>query len=212
MKTKNSKIGEVLRQANLYGADLHHKQLLYADLSESNLCHANLRGANLSYANLRYAILNDADLRYANLRGADLSYAHFTDARLEGADLESAILTGADLYVPDITPEGAFTAWIPGEGAVIKIYVPEDAVRMNGTNGIVIRVSKAECVRIEKPDDSRELIGLRSMTSRFNEDMFTIGEVKYVKDFKMDRFAHDNNDIYCYLSRAEAVRRIFHIK
>ena len=79
----------------------------HAVLRDTNLYCANLEGANLEYANLSGANLEYANLCYAKLTGADLWDANLSDASLTGADLTGANLTRANLTgakdLPDIS-------------------------------------------------------------------------------------------------------------
>ena len=78
-----------------------------AVLRDTNLYCANLEGADLSVANLSGANLEYANLCYAKLTGADLWDANLSDASLTGADLTGANLTRANLTgakdLPDIS-------------------------------------------------------------------------------------------------------------
>ena len=69
-------VHRMVRDGNLYGADLSRADLRSADLSGANLRSADLVGANLVGADLRSADLYDADLRYADLYGANLRSAY----------------------------------------------------------------------------------------------------------------------------------------
>jgi hypothetical protein len=95
----------------IYSADAELLKL--ADLSGANLIDADLSGANLSSANLIGADLRGANLRGANLSSAILSGANLIDADLRGANLSSAILSdetilpdGVDFgtYLSDVVP------------------------------------------------------------------------------------------------------------
>ena len=79
--------GADLRNANLYGADLHT-----ADPGRAHLANANLIGADLRYAILCYANLRGASLHYANPEGVDLTYANLYGTELCGADLSMATM------------------------------------------------------------------------------------------------------------------------
>ncbi|HWE40066.1 MAG TPA: pentapeptide repeat-containing protein [Isosphaeraceae bacterium] len=81
-----------LREANLAGLDLSHRDLRRAILSG-----ADLKGADLTSADLRAAKLRGTDLEGATLDLADLRRAHFDQANLSRAELYGAKLRGARL-------------------------------------------------------------------------------------------------------------------
>ena len=56
------KLGMVCRNHDLWGADLHGRDLRFSDLTGTSLGDADLRGANLGDTNLSGADLNGADL------------------------------------------------------------------------------------------------------------------------------------------------------
>ena len=100
----------ILRDIQLFGADLSSADLRAADLTNAsfhaaNLNRAYLRGADLIMANFKSAILVRAKMECANLtkatllgadlRGADLRSADLSDAELIDADLSDANLLGA---------------------------------------------------------------------------------------------------------------------
>lgn len=98
---------DLVKGAELNGADLGYAEadsafLAKADLAEANLTEAHLGEADLTRAYLRGSHLTKALLGGAHLSGADLSWADLSDANLEDADLTgvrlgAARLEGADL-------------------------------------------------------------------------------------------------------------------
>jgi uncharacterized protein YjbI with pentapeptide repeats len=113
---KNESELDLVKGAELSGADLRYadadqaflaKAVLVethlegAYLLESDLRGANLSSAHLDFARLPEAHLNGADLTAAELRGADLWWVDLREANLRGADLNSAKLDAADLKFAD---------------------------------------------------------------------------------------------------------------
>jgi pentapeptide repeat protein len=88
--TKDKVIVDLLKGANLHGANLGEAQLSYANLSK-----ADSQGARLIKADLSHADLGDAKLSLADLGDAKLSKANLRGAGLSGADLSGADLSGA---------------------------------------------------------------------------------------------------------------------
>ena len=108
----NSKVIEILSDANLSYANLKHAIFRHADL-----CDANLSCSDLSYSDLRYAYLCDADLRYVNLSYADLKYAKELP------------------FIPFNCPDtGAFIGWKKVNDYIIKLEIPAKAKRCSATS------------------------------------------------------------------------------
>ena len=91
-----------LKKANLQGADLQDGTVFSSDLELANLLRANLqrtdlRRANLAFANLFEANLQEALLTHAILRQANLFEANLFKANLVAANLQQSTLVGANL-------------------------------------------------------------------------------------------------------------------
>jgi Pentapeptide repeats (8 copies) len=85
LNTSKSPETIVLKESNLYKAQLINAKLAYTDFNRSYLYLANLKNADLKHAHF-----NGAYLRASTLTGADL-----TNADLTNADLHSAVMKGA---------------------------------------------------------------------------------------------------------------------
>lgn len=102
-----SKLLNVITDADFSHVDMYNGILLGAYLFKANFNFANLSFANLEKsvlsdcsfykANLSFGKFNGVDLSFAKLRGADLSAINLVDADLSDADLTGAKLRGADL-------------------------------------------------------------------------------------------------------------------
>jgi uncharacterized protein YjbI with pentapeptide repeats len=96
-----------LRDRDLRGINLSHREVMkilkyppylpYANLSGANLEESNLRGVNLRGANLSGANLSDAILKGANLTNANLRGANLFRTNIEGVNFTGADLTGAEI-------------------------------------------------------------------------------------------------------------------
>ena len=185
-----------LRGANLYGA---------------NLCGANLRGANLRGANLYGANLRGANLYGANLYGADLYGANLCEANLRGANLYGANLRGANLpqnlitkFFPLACPEsGAFIAWKKCHNLIVKLRIPEDALRSSAFER-KCRASKAECLEIQNIDGTQTT--LKEVQSNYDHTfVYRIGQVATVENFDTDCTHECAPGIHFFITRQEAV-------
>lgn len=106
----SDQLNELVRQANLSGANLSESDLSGANLSESDLSGANLSKSDLSRAHLSRANLSESDLSGANLSRARLFETDLSGAKLRGADLSKAYLTKADLSRAKLSGANLFEA------------------------------------------------------------------------------------------------------
>ena len=142
------------------------------------------------------ADLYGADLRGANLRGADLRGAY-----LYGAEFEHALIAK---FFPICCPEhGAFIAWKKAHGCIVKLQIPEDALRSSAF-GRKCRASKAMCLAIECPDGSAYEDS--QITSNHDSNfVYKVGEMVEVPDFETNRFIECAPGIHFFITRQEAV-------
>ena len=213
--------GADLRDANLSEADLCAADLSGADLSGANLCRtelwwanlcgANLCGANLYEANLRGADLSRVDLRGADLREANLIRTNIREANLSGANIREAKLSGANLsgaknipYIPMACPDtGSFVAWKKAREYIIKLFIPEDAMRLSAT-GRRCRANKAKVLEIQNVDG--EKADISSVESDYDSSfIYVVGQEITVPDFEENRFIECASGIHFFINRQDAV-------
>ena len=195
-----------LLNANLHNANLHNANLSNANLYDADLYNADLSNADLSNANLCNADLHNASLCNANLRNADLCYANLHKADLCNANLYNADLCNAKNvpYFPMVCPEeGDFIGWKKASDRIIKLHIPEDALRSSSTTR-KCRCSKAEVVEIYNFDgtiaDERQVA-----SSRYSSFVYEIGKTVEVKDFDTNRWEECTRGIHFFLNRQEAI-------
>ena len=191
---------------DLRDVDLRGANLLYADLSDVDLRGADLRDADLRGANLRGADLRDADLRDADLRGANLRGVNLRDANLHNADLRGADLRGAEEvpYIPMVCPEeGDFIGWKKAGGKIVKLRIPEDALRSSATTR-KCRCNKAEVVEIYNINGT---IADERIVSSIYDSSFTyeVGKTVEVQDFDNNRWEECTRGIHFFINRQEAI-------
>ena len=188
--------GANLSDADLGGADLRGADLLYADLSDANLRGVNLRGANLLYA----------DLGGANLSGADLGGADLGGANLSGASLLYADLGGAKEvpYIPMVCPEeGVFIGWKKSGSKIVKLRIPEDALRSSSTTR-KCRCNKAEVIEIYNIDGT--IADERIVSSGYDSSFtYEVGKTVEVQDFDTNRWNECTRGIHFFINRQEAI-------
>ena len=163
----------------------------YCELNHTDLSHTNLHGANLSYANLSYA-----NLSYANLRDANLSYANLRDANLHGAEEVP--------YIPMVCPEeGDFIGWKKAGNKIVKLRIPEDALRSSATTR-KCRCNKAEVIEIYNIDGT---IADERIISSSHDFSFTyeVGKTVEVQDFDSNRWNECTRGIHFFINRQEAI-------
>ena len=196
---------------DLCNANLCNANLCNANLCNADLCDARLHNADLRNANLCDACLHNADLHNANLCGADLCNADLRNADLCDASLHNANLCNANLcdaknvpYFPMVCPEeGDFIGWKKASNRIIKLHIPEDALRSSSTTR-KCRCSKAEVVEIYNFDgtiaDERQVA-----SSRDSSFVYEIGKTVEVKDFDTNRWEECTRGIHFFLNRQEAI-------
>lgn len=218
--------GADLSCAHLSDADLSGADLSGANLSRANLSCAHLNGANLSRANLPFADLFMADLSHADLSHADLSCAHLFRADLRYANLSHAELNGTNFieaYLSGATgldtasaneltagfhmvpPEtGAYTAWKKASRCLVKLLIPEGALRSSATTR-KCRASKATVLGIYTLKGNKSTRS--SVCSGYDPDfIYRVGKTVKVLDFDTDRWNECSTGIHHFLTMAEAVR------
>jgi hypothetical protein len=190
---------QLMKKADLRGANLSETNLEGADLEG-----ANLRGADLRWTNLRRADLTDADLTGADLEGANLRGADLRGADLRFADFTGANLTGAALYYPIACPEeGSFIAWKKAGDCIVKLEVLADAKRSSATSR-KCRCDKAKVVAIEEKKGSESHI--TEVSSNYDKEfIYRVGEVVSVENFDDNRWAECAPGIHFFITREEAV-------
>ena len=195
-----------LSGANLNGADLRYANLIDADLgganlSDATLLYANLIGANLSDADLSYDNLSYADLRGGNLSGADLSYANLSYVDLRDADLSDAEEVP---YIPMVCPEeGDFIGWKRAGGKIVKLHIPQDALRSSATTR-KCRCNKAEVIEIYNIDGT--IADERIVNSSYDYSFtYEVGKTVEVQDFDTNRWNECAKGIHFFINRQEAI-------
>ena len=196
---------------DLRGADLRGADLRGADLSGAYLRGADLRGADLRGAYLIYADLGGAYLCGANLSGAYLIYADLGGAYLGGADLSGAYLSCANLsgakevpYIPMVCPEeGVFIGWKKTGDKIVKLRIPEDALRSSATTR-KCRCNKAEVVEIYNIDGT--IADERIVNSSYDYSFtYEVGKIVEVQDFDTNRWNECTKGIHFFINRQEAI-------
>ena len=205
---------DCLRDADLRYAKLRYAKLSGADLSGAKLSYADLRHADLSDADLRYARLHNADLRHADLSYADLRHADLRDAKLSGADLRHADLRHAGLPEPTVAQtsilpdEGDIIGWkkayVDSMPVIVKLLIPSDAQRSNGT-GRKCRASKARVLDLQDKQGISLPPNITAHSSYDTDFEYKKGETVSVENFDTNRWNQCAPGIHFFITRIEAV-------
>ena len=173
-----------------------HKHWLNEDCKgwetmKADFSSCDLRGADFSYANLSDANLSDANLSYANLHGANLSDANLSDAKEVP-------------YIPMVCPEeGVFIGWKKAGGKIVKLRIPEDALRSSATTR-KCRCNKAEVVEIYNIDGT--IADERIVNSSYDSSFtYEAGKTVEVQDFDTNRWEECTRGIHFFINRQEAI-------
>ena len=186
---------------DLRGANLSYANLRYANLRGANLSYSDLRGANLSGANLSYANLSYANLSYANLSYSDLSYSDLSYSDLSYSDLRGAKEVP---YIPMVCPEeGDFIGWKKAGNKIVKMRIPEDALRSSATTRNC-RCNKAEVIEIYNIDGT--IADERIVNSSYDSSFtYEVGKTVEVQDFDTNRWEECARGIHFFINRQEAI-------
>lgn len=137
-----------------------------------------------------------ADLRGANLRGADLY-----GANLRGADLRGAKNVP---YIPFSCPsDGSFIAWKKVKNAIIKLEIPEDALRLSATTN-KCRCDKALVLEIIDLNTNEKC---ESVTNdRYNPPIeYKVGSLVIPDCFDVDRWNECSHGIHFFINKQDAI-------
>ena len=152
-----------------------------------------------------------ADFSSCDLHGADLSYANLSYATLSGANLSGATLRGATLlyakevpYIPMVCPEeGVFIGWKRASDKIVKLRIPEDALRSSATTR-KCRCNKAEVVEIYNIDGT--IADERIVNSSYDYSFtYEVGKTVEVQDFDTNRWNECTRGIHFFINRREAI-------
>ena len=185
-ESENNTIKETLENAVKNGADLYGANLYGADLYDADLRSADLRSANLYGANLSSANLYGADLRSANLYGANLSSA--TNI----------------LYISYNCPsDGSFVGWKKVNGKLIKLLIPEDALRCSATT-MKCRCDKAKVLDIMSLDEMQHFDSVVN-EAYSQEVVYKVGEMVYPDKFDENRWNECSKGIHFFINKQDAI-------
>ena len=190
-----------------------HKQWLFGEYGGqcADLSGANLIGADLSGANLIGADLSGVNLSGVNLIGADLIGVNLSGVNLSGADLSGADLSGAktnhytSFYHLQCPEEGSFIAYKKANNYIIKLLIPEDALRSSATSR-KCRASKAQVLEIANNKTGAQINLIHS--DHDVNFIYEVGEVVEAKNFDTDRWNECSTGIHFFITKEEAVNYI----
>ena len=205
IEIKNRITGKVLFELERENNSVK-KTLEAAVKNKAYLGDADLGGADLGDAYLRGAYLRGAYLRDADLGGADLRGADLGGADLGGADLRGADLGGAKNipFIPISCPsDGAFIGWKKVYGCLIKLQIPEDALRCSATR-TKCRCDKALVLEITDLQSNQpvEQIDNHSYSPFVT---YKVGEMVYPDSFDENRWNECSHGIHFFINKQEAI-------
>ena len=189
----------------------NHKHWLNEDCEgwetmEADLSYCELHHTDLSYTDLSYTDLSHADLSHADLRYTDLSHTDLIEVNLSDADLHGANLSGAKgvPYVPMACPEeGDFIGWKRAGDKIVKLRIPEDALRSSATTR-KCRCNKAEVIEIYNIDGT--IADERIVSSDYDSTFtYEVGKTVEVQDFDINRWEECTRGIHFFINRQEAI-------
>lgn len=125
--------------------------------------------------------LNEDNLSYANLRGAK-----------------------EVPYIPMVCPEeGDFIGWKKAGDKIVKLRIPEDALRSSATTR-KCRCNKAEVIEIYNIDGT--IADERIISSSYDSSFtYEVGKTVEVQDFDTNRWEECTRGIHFFINRQEAI-------
>ena len=149
------------------------------------------------------AVKNNADLRNADLSNADLSNADLRNADLRNADLRN---NKTFPYLPLACPsDGAFIGWKKIGKNLVKLEIPEDAMRCSATTN-KCRCDKAKVLDIICISDDHSPRNLQEITNcNFHKTTYKVGEMVYPDSFDEDRWNECSHGIHFFINKQDAI-------
>ena len=151
------------------------------------------------------AVRQNVSLNGASLNGASLNGASLNGASLDGASLNRASLDGAENipYIPFACPsDGAFIGWKKVSGHLIKLEIPEDAIRCSATTN-KCRCDKAMVVSITDIKTGTERKHITNQN--YVTTTYTVGKMVYPDAFDENRWNECSNGIHFFINKQEAI-------
>lgn len=189
---------------------------------------------DIDHANFHFAQFENCWFRCCNFTDCDFTMAHFNNCRFvecrfsgdfRNANFYRTNLNGLDLsfaqnlewarfkkncaynniQCPD---EGSFIGWAIayyfGELVLVKLEIPEDALRSSATNRLC-RANKAKVLAICMPNGA-ELTTKEIKAAQMNPLItFTIGETVEIKNFNENRWRTDTPCIEFFITKQDAI-------
>lgn len=156
--------------------------------------------------------LRRADLRRAGLSDANLSATDLCHANLRGADLRGANHVKLSIAKTSILPdEGDIIGWkkawtddIPATPVIVKLLIPADAQRSNGT-GRNCRASTARVLDLQDKQGNSLPPDTTAYSGHDTDFTYQKGETIHVEDFDTNRWHECAPGIHFFITRIEAV-------
>ena len=142
----------------------------------------------------------------ADFSSCDLSYANLRGANLCGVNLHGANLCDAKEvpYIPMVCPEeGDFIGWKKADNKIVKLRIPEDALRSSAT-ARKCRCNKAEVIEICNIDGT--IADERIVSSNYDSSFtYEVGKTVEVQDFDTNRWEECTRGIHFFINQQEAI-------
>ena len=107
-------------------------------------------------------------------------------------------------YVPMVCPEeGDFIGWKKARNKIVKLRIPEDALRSSATTR-KCRCNKAEVIEIYNIDGT--IADERIINSSYDSSFtYEVGKTVEVQDFDTNRWEECARGIHFFINRQEAI-------
>ena len=132
-----------------------------------------------------------------------------SNSDLSGANLRGARINENTAFLLIQCPEeGDFICFKKASNTIVKLLIPEDALRSSATS-YKCRASKAVVLEIQELDGTKSDI-ISICSSYDNSFVYEVGKTVEVDDFDTNRFNGCSTGIHFFINREEQQRIFYH--
>lgn len=221
-----------MSESDLSFAHFYNCTINSTDFHLSNLSGIGMRSMMVKDVRFREAILTNSDFALTEFHNADFGFAKitqtyfthslFVNANFFGATIYKVYFDGAQFvnkidssefgekritpFVPSHCPShGSFIGWKKVYGKIVKLEIPEDALRMSSTSE-KCRCNKAKVLAIEELDGTPSGMNVIVNEKFSQQTVYHVGRMVYPDKFNENRWNECSNGIHFFIDRESAVR------
>lgn len=198
--------------------DFTQKMLKKATFISCEFIDCKMYSAIFDNADVMLCAFRNVDMSMCSCAGTDFQRCSFDNVCFSKADLAGADFYMSEFYNVDFSnastfcthnfhsvcpEEGSFIGFKRCGDAIVKLQIPEDALRSSATSR-KCRCSKAKVLEIT--DENGEKWEGNSVFSKYDPGFeYAVGKIVEVPDFDTDRWRVCSTGIHFFLTRQEAI-------